>query len=91
MPRVLKREIDISARHRMILDELHASGCVRVADFSRKTGVSEVTIRKDLDKLAQDGLLLRTHGGAVAPQQVSNLHNYSERRNHKKQEKMRIA
>jgi len=44
-----------------ILDE---SGQVNVADLSQKMGVSEVTIRNDLDKLEKNGLLVRAHGGA---------------------------
>ena len=36
-----------------------------VADLSKQFGVSEVTVRGDLQALAQEGKLIRTHGGAV--------------------------
>jgi DeoR/GlpR family transcriptional regulator of sugar metabolism len=39
---------------------------VNVADLSEHFQVSEVSIRRDLDRLAQHGLLKRVHGGAVA-------------------------
>jgi DeoR/GlpR family transcriptional regulator of sugar metabolism len=38
---------------------------VTVADLASKFGVSPDTIRRDLDLLAERGLLERTHGGAV--------------------------
>jgi DeoR/GlpR family transcriptional regulator of sugar metabolism len=38
---------------------------VRVTDLSRDTGISEVTIRKDLTILQKRHLLLRTRGGAM--------------------------
>jgi DeoR family glycerol-3-phosphate regulon repressor len=41
-------------------------GFVSVADLAAATGVSTMTIRRDLTRLAADGLVSRTHGGAVA-------------------------
>jgi DeoR/GlpR family transcriptional regulator of sugar metabolism len=37
-----------------------------VAELGRFFGVSEVTIRNDLERLAHEGLLVRDHGGAIA-------------------------
>jgi DeoR family fructose operon transcriptional repressor len=42
-------------------------GEVAVADLVASLGVSADTIRRDLDVLAQDGLITRTHGGATHP------------------------
>jgi DeoR/GlpR family transcriptional regulator of sugar metabolism len=42
-------------------------GRARVAELSDHFGVSMVTIRKDLDVLADRGRIVRTHGGAIAP------------------------
>ncbi|NCA99773.1 MAG: DeoR/GlpR transcriptional regulator [Clostridia bacterium] len=36
-----------------------------VAEISRMLGVSEVTIRRDLEALDEEGFLIRTHGGAI--------------------------
>jgi DeoR family transcriptional regulator of aga operon len=49
-----------------ILKELRRSGTVSVESLSADLDVSLVTIRRDLDQLERDGLLHRTHGGAVA-------------------------
>lgn len=39
---------------------------VSVAQLARALDVSEMTIRRDLDRLSRDGLLRRYHGGAIA-------------------------
>ena len=54
-----------SRRHELILENLEADGRISVSDTSRQLGVSEMTIRRDLEVLEQGGLLNRVHGGAV--------------------------
>lgn len=49
-----------------ILKELKQAQMVRVTDLSERFAVSEVSIRRDLERLADHGLLKRVHGGAVA-------------------------
>jgi DeoR family transcriptional regulator, aga operon transcriptional repressor len=49
-----------------ILTELQKSGSVSVEGLSRELDVSLVTIRRDLDTLESQGILRRTHGGAVS-------------------------
>ena len=41
-------------------------GGVRVADLVGELGVSDMTIRRDLEVLAERGLLAKVHGGATA-------------------------
>lgn len=53
-------------RRAAILQETQQRGHVAVADLSRRLGVSEVSIRRDLEYLHDKGLLRRTHGGAEA-------------------------
>lgn len=52
-------------RHQLILRALRAGGPAAVTDLSEQLGVSPATIRRDLVKLEEDGLLTRVHGGAV--------------------------
>lgn len=54
-----------SERRRHITDLLVASGRVSVTDLAAGLDVSSETIRRDLSALETDGLLERTHGGAV--------------------------
>jgi DeoR/GlpR family transcriptional regulator of sugar metabolism len=53
-------------RRRKIVEMLSAKGVVRVADLVKHFGVSDVTVRNDLEALAKEGILVRDHGGAVA-------------------------
>src|SRR4051795_7178564 len=53
-------------RQALILEQLEASGGVRVSDLVRVLGVSDMTIRRDLEVLAERGLVEKVHGGATA-------------------------
>jgi DeoR/GlpR family transcriptional regulator of sugar metabolism len=50
-----------------IVEELARQRLVKISDLSRRFGVSEVSIRRDLARLERLGVLERVHGGAVAP------------------------
>ena len=52
-------------RQQKIISLLDQTGRISVAELSQMFGVSEVTIRLDLQTLAEQDLLVRTHGGAV--------------------------
>lgn len=52
-------------RHHLILEKLKKEGVVNVVNLCEETGVSSVTIRKDLQLLEDKNLLFRTHGGAT--------------------------
>ena len=52
-------------RKQQILSILKRDGQVIAKDVSRSMNVSEDTIRRDLREMAQEGLLLRVHGGAL--------------------------
>jgi DeoR/GlpR family transcriptional regulator of sugar metabolism len=53
-------------RQAYILGRIREDGAVRVADLVRDLGVSDMTIRRDLELLDQRGLLEKVHGGATA-------------------------
>lgn len=55
-----------AARLAAILDLLAAGGEVAVDELVERFGASAATTRRDLDSLAEQRLLTRTHGGAVA-------------------------
>ena len=54
-------------RQAYILDRVREDGGVRVADLVRELAVSDMTIRRDLELLADRGLIEKVHGGATAP------------------------
>ncbi|MDJ0953825.1 MAG: DeoR family transcriptional regulator, partial [Acidimicrobiia bacterium] len=53
-------------RQTYILERIRQQGGVKVADLVRDLDVSDMTIRRDLDALAQSGLVVKVHGGATA-------------------------
>lgn len=55
----------IEERRRHILFIAQSEGRVRVRAVSKSLGISQITIRKDLDHLQMKGLLQRSHGGAL--------------------------
>jgi len=74
-----------------IVELLQERRAVRVSLLSDDLGVSEMTIRRDLERLEKEGLLSRMHGGAILkrrmieePLYVNNVRTHSE-------EKRRIA
>ncbi len=52
-------------RQKRIMAILEQSGAVFVSKLSVELGVTEETIRRDLEKLEKQEMLVRTHGGAV--------------------------
>ncbi|MFJ4004971.1 DeoR/GlpR family DNA-binding transcription regulator [Streptomyces sp. NPDC090023] len=52
-------------RRALIVDEVRRRGGVRVNELTRQLGVSDMTVRRDLDALARQGVLEKVHGGAV--------------------------
>jgi DeoR/GlpR family transcriptional regulator of sugar metabolism len=58
-------------RQAAIVARVHSDGGVRVADLVADFGVSDMTIRRDLEVLAEKGLLSKVHGGATLAQPSS--------------------
>jgi DeoR/GlpR family transcriptional regulator of sugar metabolism len=54
-------------RQQTIVDLVRQDGAVRVSELVRRFGVSDMTIRRDLELLADRGLVVKVHGGATAP------------------------
>ena len=52
-------------RQAKILEQVKQAGGVRVSDLSQMLGVSDMTIRRDLEALARQGLIAKVHGGAT--------------------------
>jgi DeoR/GlpR family transcriptional regulator of sugar metabolism len=52
-------------RHRWLLDKVNSQGSVRTSQVAQSLGVTEETVRRDFEKLAAEGMLMRSHGGAV--------------------------
>jgi DeoR/GlpR family transcriptional regulator of sugar metabolism len=53
-------------RRRLICELARTRGSVSVASLAEQLGVGRNTVRSDLDLLDQEGILIRSHGGALA-------------------------
>jgi len=65
-------------RHRRIVEVLRERQAVRVSTLAELLGVSEVTIRRDLEELERRGRLERTHGGAISTHRLRTEPAYIE-------------
>jgi DeoR/GlpR family transcriptional regulator of sugar metabolism len=55
------------ARHSRLIHRLREDGRASVTTLARDLGVTPSTIRRDLARLADEGALVRTYGGATLP------------------------
>jgi len=55
----------LNARQQQILERITLEGELRVADLKDAYGVTEMTIRRDLEKLEETGSVKRTFGGVI--------------------------
>lgn len=79
-------------RQQRILDILREELSVRGSRLGELLGVSEMTIRRDLDSLERQGVVERTHGGAVFRQErVVGRFHYNSAVQENLREKQRIA
>ena len=54
-------------RQSYIAERVRDRGAVRVSDLTRELQVSDMTVRRDLDQLARQGVVDKVHGGATVP------------------------
>ena len=72
-------QLTTEQRREMIVARAHENGKVKVAELSEEYGISEVTIRKDLEALEAEGHIKRVHGGAVGMNKLYVNMDLSER------------
>ncbi len=78
-------------RHDEILKIISRLRSVSVQDLTERTGVSEVTIRKDLTILEEMGFVVRTHGGAQLAEDITVMRDLESRSGDHVSEKKQIA
>lgn len=78
-------------RKQEIAKSVQEHGSVKVCELSEQYGVSEVTIRNDLQDLERKGLLSRIHGGAIYSYKPYYSMNLNQRLEANQQQKVEIA
>jgi DeoR/GlpR family transcriptional regulator of sugar metabolism len=85
------QSISPEQRREQILAYLSVHDRTPVSELSQVLGVSEVTVRKDLDVLESQGVLTRVHGGAVVSGRGRLELYFAAREQEHLEEKRRIA
>lgn len=87
-----RQDMLIDERRQHILNRVQTNGRVLVGELSEDLGISQITIRKDLDYLQSKGLIQRSHGGALRMQPSSVVDpTLQEKVKQHSEEKQRIA
>jgi DeoR/GlpR family transcriptional regulator of sugar metabolism len=81
----------VEERRRRVLDLVSERGFVALVDLAKAVRVSESTLRRDLDYWHQQGVLRRTHGGAIYVADSAGLPALEERSASQLDEKRAIA
>lgn len=81
----------VSERRNKILELLQEKNRLTVKELAFKIGVSEATLRSDLNIMEADGLLTRTHGGAILNENLNYGTSFSIREKRNQKEKILIA
>lgn len=71
--------MNFQARKQKILEKLDADGFADVKVLAELLNISDITIRRDLAVLAEQGLLIRTHGGAMKVSLSQNTITFAQK------------
>ena len=78
-------------RRQQILEKIGSAGEVEIKQLAAALKTAEITIRRDLNQLSEDGLLYRTHGGAMKVNPLEFPHRFINKAAVNKEAKDRIA
>ena len=87
----MDRPLSVAERRQLILERTGELGHVAVTALSEELGVSEVTIRADLQALAEGNLVYRVHGGAIPASPGLQVLSLALRQQQQVAEKVRIG
>jgi DeoR/GlpR family transcriptional regulator of sugar metabolism len=78
-------------RRRRLLDLINSRGFATLDELTKTLGVSESTVRRDLEALDAAGVVRRTHGGAVCSEEVQAMPAFDDRATAQASEKRAIG
>ena len=82
--------MSLMIRQQQTLELVKERGYISIEELAQYFSVTPQTVRRDINQLADHGLLRRYHGGAAIDSSVSNT-DYSMRIDHNFEEKQKIA
>ncbi len=80
-----------SERLVLITNKIIENKIVHVNTLSKEFNVSKMTIRRDLNTLAKEGFIKRTHGGALFNEELAELLDFNFKQQENKEVKREIA
>lgn len=83
--------MNLAQRQQQLLERIQASGYASIDELAQAFAVTPQTIRRDINQLAEQGLVRRTHGGAACDASSTRNTAYSMRAELMREEKQRIA
>jgi len=87
----VRKEMNQNSRQARIRELIARHGECSVEELVEQLGVSGMTVRRDLQTLAEDGRVIRTHGGATLGERASFEFAFLERINQNRDAKEAIA
>lgn len=81
----------IESRRKLILEQIVRAGTAQVDELANRLGVSRMTIHRDLDVLAERGMVRKQHGGATIHESNSIESSFSYRAQLAEPQKQAIA
>jgi len=90
-PPKTKKKLTMAQRDARLREVLRQRGEASIAEMAAALGVSEMTLRRDLDRLERDGHVRRTHGGAVPAERLGFEFDFVARRQSNQRAKRAIA
>ena len=83
--------MNLNPRHTQLLEEVRAHGPRTIEALAERFGVTLQTVRRDVQRLAEAGLLARFHGGVRLPGSTTENVAYRQRQAMRAEAKQRIA
>lgn len=71
--------MNLNPRHLALLDAVRSKGSVSVEQLAQMSGVTLQTVRRDVQRLADEGLIARFHGGVRVPSSTTENLGYQHR------------
>jgi DeoR family fructose operon transcriptional repressor len=87
----MKANIAAELRKRFIINYLDKNEFIGIRKISQRCNVSEITARRDLSDLSEQGLLVRTHGGAIRIESGVKMFDFDKKALQFRNEKIEIC
>lgn len=71
--------MNLNPRHLALLEAVRSKGSVSVEQLAQMSGVTLQTVRRDVQRLADEGLIARFHGGVRVPNSTTENLGYHQR------------